>query len=180
MHTVLEALLDDVSFRAPEMSGQQMAITREYVQSKLSDIKKDEGPESLHPLEHSSQTEKSRCGGNLPMESSVQDRDTLKAQTLLEALPYIVRFHNETVVIKYGGHAMVDAELKTAFALNVILLKFVGPESVNRAWRRSADRERTRSHADPDAIRRGHAWSLMNRLWMWWKWSLWAGSTKRS
>ena len=60
------------------------------------------------------------------MESNVQDRDTLKAQTLLEALPYIVRFHNETVVIKYGGHAMVDAELKTAFALNVILLKFVG------------------------------------------------------
>ena len=42
LHTVLEALLDDVSFRAPEMSGQQMAITREYVQSKLSDIKKDE------------------------------------------------------------------------------------------------------------------------------------------
>lgn len=49
-----------------------------------------------------------------------------KGQTLLEALPYIREFSGQTVVIKYGGHAMKDEALKTAFALNVILLRAVG------------------------------------------------------
>jgi acetylglutamate kinase len=46
--------------------------------------------------------------------------------TLLEALPYIRQFHGETVVIKYGGAAMTDAELKEEFARDVVLLKYVG------------------------------------------------------
>ncbi|MCB2185739.1 MAG: acetylglutamate kinase [Deltaproteobacteria bacterium] len=46
--------------------------------------------------------------------------------TLIEALPYIRRFSGQTVVVKYGGHAMVDEELKKAFALNVIMLRAVG------------------------------------------------------
>lgn len=46
--------------------------------------------------------------------------------TLLEALPYIRRFHGETVVIKYGGAAMADPELKEDFARDVVLLKYVG------------------------------------------------------
>jgi len=41
-------------------------------------------------------------------------------------LPYIRKFFGKTVVIKYGGHAMVDAELQKSFALNVILLKYIG------------------------------------------------------
>jgi acetylglutamate kinase len=49
-----------------------------------------------------------------------------RAKVLIEALPYIQRFKNATVVIKYGGHAMVDEELKRNFALDVILLKYVG------------------------------------------------------
>ncbi|MBI5379105.1 MAG: acetylglutamate kinase [Nitrospirae bacterium] len=49
-----------------------------------------------------------------------------KAQTLIDALPYIRTFFGKTVVIKYGGHAMVDEALKEGFALDVILLKFVG------------------------------------------------------
>ncbi|QLA17362.1 acetylglutamate kinase [Desulfolutivibrio sulfoxidireducens] len=49
-----------------------------------------------------------------------------KARLLLEALPYIREFFGKTVVIKYGGHAMVDEDLKRAFALNIILLKYVG------------------------------------------------------
>ncbi|KUG28131.1 acetylglutamate kinase [hydrocarbon metagenome] len=49
-----------------------------------------------------------------------------KARLLLEALPYIRDFYGKTIVIKYGGHAMVDEDLKRAFALNVILLKYVG------------------------------------------------------
>ncbi|MBU0674388.1 MAG: acetylglutamate kinase [Proteobacteria bacterium] len=49
-----------------------------------------------------------------------------KAKTLIEALPYIKEFYNRTIVIKYGGHAMVDEELKKNFALDVILLKYIG------------------------------------------------------
>ncbi|MCA9530274.1 MAG: acetylglutamate kinase [Myxococcales bacterium] len=49
-----------------------------------------------------------------------------KAGVLLEALPYIRRFHGDTFVIKYGGHAMVDAALRDSFARDVVLMKFVG------------------------------------------------------
>ena len=49
-----------------------------------------------------------------------------RAKTLIEALPYIRRFAGQTVVVKYGGAAMKDEELKTSFALNVILLRAVG------------------------------------------------------
>ena len=49
-----------------------------------------------------------------------------KANTLMEALPYIRRFAGKTVVIKYGGHAMADAALRESFALDVILLKSLG------------------------------------------------------
>jgi acetylglutamate kinase len=46
--------------------------------------------------------------------------------TLLEALPYIREFHGRTVVIKYGGAAMTEPELKEDFARDVVLLKYVG------------------------------------------------------
>ncbi|HEY3759205.1 MAG TPA: acetylglutamate kinase [Solirubrobacteraceae bacterium] len=46
--------------------------------------------------------------------------------TLLEALPYIREFHGRTVVIKYGGAAMEDSELREEFARDVVLLKYVG------------------------------------------------------
>jgi acetylglutamate kinase len=46
--------------------------------------------------------------------------------TLLEALPYIREFHGSTVVIKYGGAAMEDPELREEFARDVVLLKYVG------------------------------------------------------
>jgi len=49
-----------------------------------------------------------------------------KAEILLEALPYIQRFYGKTFVVKYGGNAMVDEELKTGFAQDVVLLKYVG------------------------------------------------------
>jgi acetylglutamate kinase len=47
-------------------------------------------------------------------------------ETLLEALPYIREFHGRTVVIKYGGAAMLDESLREAFAADVVLLKYVG------------------------------------------------------
>ncbi|MGH7859816.1 MAG: acetylglutamate kinase [Candidatus Binatia bacterium] len=49
-----------------------------------------------------------------------------KAEVLLEALPYIRRFYGKTFVVKYGGNAMVDEELKSTFAQDIALLKFVG------------------------------------------------------
>ncbi|KJS29847.1 MAG: acetylglutamate kinase [Desulfatitalea sp. BRH_c12] len=48
------------------------------------------------------------------------------AEILIEALPYIRRFAGMTVVIKYGGHAMVDEQLKEDFARDISLLKFIG------------------------------------------------------
>lgn len=48
------------------------------------------------------------------------------AEILIEALPYIRRFAGMTVVVKYGGHAMVDEQLKEDFARDVSLLKFIG------------------------------------------------------
>ncbi len=49
-----------------------------------------------------------------------------KAKVLIESLPYIREFSQKTVVIKYGGHAMVDEELKKNFALDMILMKYIG------------------------------------------------------
>ena len=43
----------------------------------------------------------------------------LQSQVLIESLPYLRKFHGETVVIKYGGHAMKDEALKAAFARNI-------------------------------------------------------------
>ncbi len=48
------------------------------------------------------------------------------ADILIEALPYIRRFKGMTIVVKYGGHAMVDEQLKVDFACDITLLKFVG------------------------------------------------------
>ncbi|MHB1943033.1 MAG: acetylglutamate kinase, partial [Acidiferrobacteraceae bacterium] len=48
------------------------------------------------------------------------------AQLLIEALPYIKRFHGRTIVIKYGGNAMVEDALKSAFAQDIVLMKLVG------------------------------------------------------
>ncbi len=49
-----------------------------------------------------------------------------KASVLREALPWITRFHGHTVVVKYGGNAMIDEELKRSFAADIALLHFVG------------------------------------------------------
>jgi acetylglutamate kinase len=53
-----------------------------------------------------------------------------KANVLAEALPYIKRFHGKTIVVKYGGNAMTDEQLKRSFAHDVVLLKLVGMNPV--------------------------------------------------
>ena len=52
------------------------------------------------------------------------------AQILIEALPYIQKFHGKTIVIKYGGNAMIDNALKESFARDVVLMKLVGMNPV--------------------------------------------------
>ena len=54
----------------------------------------------------------------------------LKAQILAEALPYIQRFHDKVIVIKYGGNAMTEPALKAGFARDVVMLKLVGMNPV--------------------------------------------------
>src|SRR5215471_7042660 len=54
----------------------------------------------------------------------------LKAQILAEALPYIQRFHDRAIVVKYGGNAMTEAHLKAGFARDVVMLKLVGMNPV--------------------------------------------------
>jgi acetylglutamate kinase len=53
-----------------------------------------------------------------------------KAAVLIESLPWLERFHGSTVVIKYGGNAMVDPELKAAFAADMVFLRYVGIKPV--------------------------------------------------
>ena len=57
----------------------------------------------------------------LPMKERIQ-----KAETLLEALPFIKFFYGKTVVIKYGGNAMVSEELKESFAQDIVMMKYTG------------------------------------------------------
>src|SRR5688500_19971318 len=54
-----------------------------------------------------------------------------KAKVLAEALGYIQRFHGKTIVVKYGGNAMIDGQLKEDFARDVVLLKLVGMNQVD-------------------------------------------------
>src|SRR6201998_964995 len=61
---------------------------------------------------------------------SYDDARVRDVGTLLEALPYIREFHGKTVVIKYGGAAMVEGSLKEEFARDVVLLKYVGMNPV--------------------------------------------------
>src|SRR5947199_6419763 len=49
-----------------------------------------------------------------------------KARALVEALPWLARFHGRTVVIKYGGNAMTDDSLRAAFAEDVVFLRYAG------------------------------------------------------
>jgi len=67
--------------------------------------------------------------------SSVEERASLitaqeKAATLIEALPWLARFHGSTVVVKYGGNAMIDPELKRAFAADMVFLRYAGLKPV--------------------------------------------------
>ena len=59
----------------------------------------------------------------------VHDAEVI-ARVLTEALPYIKRFRGKTMVVKYGGNAMVDARLKESFARDIVLMKLVGMDPI--------------------------------------------------
>ncbi|HLU18855.1 MAG TPA: acetylglutamate kinase [Pusillimonas sp.] len=63
---------------------------------------------------------------NTPANELSSYSSTVKADVLSEALPYIRRFHGKTVVVKYGGNAMIEEDLQRSFAHDVVLLKLVG------------------------------------------------------
>jgi len=60
------------------------------------------------------------------LQGAVMDNPLDKAKILIEALPYIRRFYDKTIVIKYGGSTMEEERLKRSFALDVVLLKYIG------------------------------------------------------
>jgi acetylglutamate kinase len=62
----------------------------------------------------------------VPPAASRLDSSTAKAAALVEALPWLARFHGRTIVIKYGGHAMADAPLREAFAEDIVFLRYAG------------------------------------------------------
>jgi acetylglutamate kinase len=63
---------------------------------------------------------------DLPANTVPQASALAKAATLIEALPWLDRFHGKIVVIKYGGHAMTDEALRLAFAQDVVFLRYAG------------------------------------------------------
>jgi acetylglutamate kinase len=69
-----------------------------------------------------------------PIPDAIHDEPTarafLKASALIEALPWLERFHGKVVVIKYGGNAMIDPELKRAFAEDIVFLRYAGLKPV--------------------------------------------------
>ncbi|MCZ2526305.1 acetylglutamate kinase [Streptomyces sp. NPDC059506] len=66
-----------------------------------------------------------------PAQATARNHTALpKARTLIEALPWLERFHGRCVVIKFGGNAMVDDELKRAFAQDVVFLRYAGLKPV--------------------------------------------------
>lgn len=66
------------------------------------------------------------------MQSQNQDNAlaAIKAETLIESLPWLQKFHGKTVVVKFGGNAMVDAELQKAFAEDMAYLRWIGIKPV--------------------------------------------------
>ena len=58
------------------------------------------------------------------------DNNPNKANLLIEALPYIKQFHHKKIMIKYGGHAMIDEEAMNSTARDTVLLKYVGMEPI--------------------------------------------------
>lgn len=65
-----------------------------------------------------------------PSTSSGTDQAAVKAQVLIDSLPWLKRFHGETIVVKFGGNAMLSPELQRAFAEDMVYLRYAGIKPV--------------------------------------------------
>ena len=101
----MEKLLEEISFE-PRTTGQGADDRRRIRPAALHDIMRARISLAVHPV--------------------TSPPDVRRVEILMEALPYIREFRGKTVIIKYGGAAMDQADLKEPFALDVILLKLVG------------------------------------------------------
>ncbi len=63
-------------------------------------------------------------------DNRAQDQAAAKAAVLIEALPWLKRFHDEIIVVKFGGNAMIDDNLKRAFAEDMVYLRYAGVKPV--------------------------------------------------
>ena len=77
----------------------------------------------------------------------------LQVELLVQALPYIREFSGKTIVIKYGGNAMVDEDLKKAVMRDVTLMHFVGIKPIHRAWWRPGSVGRDAAHGQGAGVR---------------------------
>lgn len=66
----------------------------------------------------------------IPSKQTNQNLASIKAETLIESLPWLQQFHGKIVVVKFGGNAMVDADLERAFAQDMAYLRWVGIKPV--------------------------------------------------
>jgi len=112
------------------------------------------------------------------MQGRVADASA-KAATLIEALPWLNRFHGQIVVIKYGGHAMADEALRLAFAQDLVFLRYAGlrpvvvhgggPQITEHLDRLASSRRSPPGSGSP-----------RRRPWKWSGWSCPARSTRTS
>ena len=93
-----------------------------------------------------------------PLEDSTTGMQSATAatrpQALIESLPWLKRFAGQIIVVKFGGNAMVDAELQRAFAEDMVYLRYVGHQAGRRARRRTADLGDARAARHPERVPR--------------------------
>ncbi len=104
--------------------------------------------------------------------------DSDRVRVLSEALPYLQAFAGRTFVVKYGGAAMKEEQLKDSVIRDIVFLSYVGirPVVVHGGAQRSI-RGLASSTSNPNS-KMGCA-SPMPQRWMWWRWSWWVASTRK-
>ena len=81
----------------------------------------------------------------------------LRANILVEALPYIQEYYGQTVVVKYGGNAMINEELKDAVIHDLVLLNLVGIQGRCRTRRRPGDQRNAGQDRQGEQVRQRSA-----------------------
>ena len=98
----------------------------------------------------------------------------------MEALPWIKRFYGKTIVIKYGGNAMVEEHLKKSFAQDIILMKYIGLNPVVVHGGGPQIGQVLKAMGIESRVRPGDAGHRPAPPWTWSRWCWAARSTRRS